>query len=163
SVDFTGQTNFVETNYILFNVGQPGSPLQDQDVRCGLAAATDTKTLVDTTSQGQFQVADGLFSPGQQGYLADSGNQGYDPAKAKQLIVQWAAAHGGQKPKIVFSTIPDSTSLQVAQLLQQWWSAAGADVSIIQLDQTKLITNALVGDPQFMAFAWRNHNGFVLD
>jgi peptide/nickel transport system substrate-binding protein len=163
SVDFTSQTNFVETNYILFNVGQPGSPLQDQDVRCGLAAATDTKTLVDATSQGQFQVANGLFSPGQQGYLTDSGHQGYDPAKAKQLIGQWSAAHGGQKPHIVFSTIPDSTSLEVAQLLQQWWGAAGADVSIVQLDQTKLITDALLGDPQFMAFAWRNHSGYVLD
>ncbi|HEY1278543.1 MAG TPA: ABC transporter substrate-binding protein [Acidimicrobiales bacterium] len=162
-VDFEAQTDFVETNYILFNVGQEGSPLQDQQVRCGLAAATDAQTLIDTVGAGQFPLANGLFSPGQQGHLDDNGNQKYDPAKAKELIGAWSAAHGGQKPHIVFSTTTDSTALQTAQLLQQWWQAAGAEVDIVQLDQSKLITNALLGDPQFMAFGWRNHNGYVLD
>jgi len=160
---FDAQTDYSETNYILFNVGQDGSPLQDQDLRCGLVAATDAQTLIDTTGAGQFPLANGLFSPGQQGHLDDSGNQTYDPAKAKELIGQWSAAHGGAKPHIVFSTITDSTALQTAQLLQQWWQAAGAQVDIIQLDQSKLITNALLGDPQFMAFGWRNHAGYVLD
>jgi peptide/nickel transport system substrate-binding protein len=153
----------VETNYILFNVGQEGSPLQDQQVRCGLAAATDAQTLIDTVGAGQFPLANGVFSPGQQGHLDDTGNQKYDPAKAKELIGAWSAAHGGQKPHIVFSTITDSTALQTAQLLQQWWQAAGAEVDIVQLDQSKLITNAVLGDPQFMAFGWRQHNGYVVD
>ena len=160
---FEAQTDYVETNYILFNVGQDGSPLQDQQVRCGLAAATDAQTLIDTTGAGQFPLANGLFSPGQQGHLDDSGNQKYDPAKAKELIGAWSAAHGGQKPHIVFSTITDSTALQTAQLLQQWWQDAGAQVDIVQLEQSKLITNALLGDPQFMAFGWRNHSGYVVD
>jgi peptide/nickel transport system substrate-binding protein len=163
TVSYTAQTDFVETNYILFNVGQDGSPLQDADVRCGLTAATDAQTLIDTTGSGQFPLANGLFSKGQQGYLDDPGNQTYDPAKAKQLIKTWSDAHGGQKPHIVFSTVTDATSLQVAQLLQQWWNDAGADVEIVQLEQSKLITNAILGDPQFMAFAWRNHTGFVVD
>jgi peptide/nickel transport system substrate-binding protein len=162
-VTFEAQTDFVETNYILFDVGQEGSPLQDQQVRCGLAAATDAQTLIDTVGAGQFPLANGVFSPGQQGHLDDTGNQKYDPAKAKELIGAWSAAHGGQKPHIVFSTITDSTALQTAQLLQQWWQAAGADVEIVQLDQSKLITNAVLGDPQFMAFAWRQHNGYVVD
>jgi peptide/nickel transport system substrate-binding protein len=160
---FEAQTDFVETNYILLNVGQEGSPLQDQQVRCGLAAATDAKTLIDTTGAGQFPMANGMFSPGQQGHLDDSGNQQYDPAKAKDLIAAWTAAHGGQKPHIVYSTVTDTASLQVAQLLQQWWQDAGAEVEIVQLEQSKLITNALLGDPQFMAFGWRNHSGYVLD
>jgi peptide/nickel transport system substrate-binding protein len=162
-VTFEAQTDFVETNYILFNVGQEGSPLQDQQVRCGLAAATDAQTLIDTVGAGQFPLANGVFSPGQQGHLDDTGNQKYDPAKAKELIGAWSAAHGGQKPHIVFSTITDSTALQTAQLVQQWWQAAGADVEIVQLDQSKLITNAVLGDPQFMAFGWRQHNGYVVD
>ncbi len=160
---FEPQTDFVETNYILLNVGQEGSPLQDQQVRCGLAAATDAKTLIEATGAGQFPVANGMFSPGQQGHLSDSGNQGYDPAKAKELIGAWTAAHGGQKPHIVYSTVTDTASLQIAQLVQQWWQDAGAEVEIVQLEQSKLITNALLSDPQFMAFGWRNHSGYVLD
>jgi ABC-type transport system substrate-binding protein len=161
--NFLAQSQWGETFYVLLNVGQAGSPLADQNVRCGLTAATDSKTLIDATQAGQLQVANGPFSPGQQGYLASNGAQTYDPAKAKQLIKTWSDAHGGQKPKIIYTSIPDATALQVAQLLQQWWNDAGADVQILQLEQSKLITNALLGDPQFMAFNWRNHAGLVFD
>jgi peptide/nickel transport system substrate-binding protein len=163
SFHYTAQDKFNDTFYVLMNVGQPGSPLQDQNVRCGLAAATDTKTLASVIGQDQFPVANGLFSPSQQGYLSDTGNQQYDVAKAKQFIKTWSDAHGGQKPKIIYTTTTDSTALQAAQLLQQWWDEAGADVQILQLEQSKLITNALLGDPQFMAFGWRNHAGYVVD
>jgi ABC-type transport system substrate-binding protein len=160
---YIAEDDFGETFYVLLNVGQEGSPLQDQDVRCGLTAATDAKTLAEVTGAGQFPVANGLFSPGQQGYLDNPGNQTYDPAKAKELIGRWSAAHGGQKPHIVYSTVTDATALQAAQLIQQWWNDAGAEVDIVQIEQSKLITNALLGDPQFMAFGWRNHSGYVLD
>jgi ABC-type transport system substrate-binding protein len=163
SINFTEQKERGETIYILLHVGQEGSPLQDQDVRCGLTAATDSKTIVDATQAGVFQVANGPFSPGQQGYLDSPGNQTYDPAKAKQLISQWSAAHGGQKPKIILTATPDATGLQIAQVLQQAWNDAGADVSIQQVEQSKYITTALLGDPSFQAFEWRNHAGFVLD
>ena len=51
----------------------------------------------------------------------------------------------------------------VAELYQQWWQDAGIDVQIQQVEQSKLIANALLGDPAFNAFGWRNHAGFVLD
>jgi peptide/nickel transport system substrate-binding protein len=157
--NYSAQDKYTDTIYQMLNVGQQGSPLADQNVRCGLTAATDTKTLVDTQTAGQFKVANGPFSPGQQGYLDDPGNQKYDPAKAKQLIKTWSDAHGGQKPKIIISTTTDSTAQQGGQLLQQWWNDAGADVSVQAVEQSKLITNALVGDPSFNAFSWRNHAG----
>jgi ABC-type transport system substrate-binding protein len=159
----TEQSENGETFHILLHVGQEGSPLQSQDVRCGLTAATDSKTLAETTGAGVFPVANGPFSPGQQGYLDDTGNQTYDMDKAKELISKWSAENGGQKPKIIYSTVTDSTSLQIAQLIQQWWQEAGAEVEIAQVEQQKLILNALLGDPAFNAFGWRNHAGVVLD
>ena len=39
--------------------------------------------------------ANGLFSPGQEGYLADTGTPHFDPAKAKALVDTYKAAHGG--------------------------------------------------------------------
>ncbi len=163
SINFTEQKQHGETSYILLNVGQAGSPLQDQDVRCGLTAATDAKTIIEATQAGVPPQANAPFSPGQQGYLTNPGNQGYDPAKAKQLIGQWSAAHGGQKPKILLSTTNDATSLQEVQILQQAWNDAGADVSVTQIEQSKQITTALLGDPSFQATTWRNNAGFIFD
>ena len=163
SFNFTTQTDQGETSYILLHVDIPGSPLADQNVRCGLTAATDAKTLIEATQAGQPKQANGPFSPGQEGYLDSTGNQQYDPAKAKQLISTWAAAHNGQKPKISIGATNDATVLQIAQVLQQAWNDAGADVDIIQIEQSKYITTALLGDPSFQAFQWRNHAGIVLD
>jgi len=156
---YYAQDKYTDTHYEMFNVGQAGSPLEDKNVRCGLAAATDPETLSEVITAGQFPVANGPFSPGQQGYLEDTGNQKYDPAKAKELIKTWSDANGGKKPHIILSTVTDATAQQEAQLLQQWWNDAGADVEVLAVEQSKLITNALVGDPSFNAFSWRNHAG----
>jgi oligopeptide transport system substrate-binding protein len=93
---YRAQDKYVDTFYQLMNVGQEGSPLADQNVRCGLTAATDNKTLADVIGAGQFPVANGPFSPGQQGYLDDPGNQKYDPAKAKQLIKEGGGVPGNK-------------------------------------------------------------------
>jgi 4-phytase/acid phosphatase/peptide/nickel transport system substrate-binding protein len=161
SFSYTEQKLYGESTYLLLNLSQP--ILQDQNIRCGLTAATNTKTLTDALTQGQFAPANGPFAPGQQGYLDDNGNQRYDPAMAKQLIKAWSDAHGGQKPKVVLTTTTDSTTQQEGQLLQQWWSEAGVDVQLVAIEQSKLITDALLGDPSFMAFAWRNNAGNVFE
>src|SRR5262249_34216629 len=83
SISFTEQKEHGATISILLHVGRQDSPLQDQNVRCGLTAATDSKTIIQATQAGVPQVANGPFSPGQQGYLDGPGNQTYDPAKAK--------------------------------------------------------------------------------
>ena len=155
------QSEFGETGHLLLHVGQEGSPLSDQRVRCGLTAAIDPNQLNEVIYAGQFTVANGPFSPGEQGHLDDNGNQKFDPAKAKELIAAYTAEHG--KPKVIYSTVTDSTSLRQAQIIQQWWQDAGVDVQVAQIEQQKLILNALLGDPAFNAFGWRNHSGRVVD
>jgi peptide/nickel transport system substrate-binding protein len=161
--NYAVQDQYTDTVYQMLNVGQDGSPLQDRNVRCGLAAATDAKTLSDVLTAGQFTVANGPFSPSQQGHLDDPGNQKYDPAKAKELIKTWSDANGGKKPHIILSTTTDATTQQGAQRLQQWWNDAGADVEVQAVEQSKLITDALVGDPNFNAVTWRNHSGKLFE
>jgi len=160
-IGYLEQSQLGETFYILLHVGQAGSPLQDKRVRCALLRATDKKTLAETTGAGVFPLANGLFSPGEQGYLEDNGNPGYTPDEAKKLMDEYIAEKG--KPKLIYSTVPDQTALQAAELTVGWWKAAGADVTIQQIEQSKLITNALLGDDAFNAFGWRNHAGLVLD
>jgi peptide/nickel transport system substrate-binding protein len=161
--DFTYlvQDQRVETGYIMFHVGQEGSPLADQRVRCGLAAAVNAEIIANEIHQGSFPVANGPFSPGQQGYLEDSGNQGYDPDTAKRLIGEYVAENGPLTVK--YSTTTDSTNLRTAQLIQQWWQDAGATVEVNQIEQQKIILDALLGDPNFNAFGWRNHAGARVD
>jgi peptide/nickel transport system substrate-binding protein len=158
---FLVQDQRVETGHILLHSGQEGSPLQDQRVRCGLAAAVDPEIIANQIHQGSFPVANGPFSPGQQGYLEDTGNQGYDPEKAKELIAAYTAENG--QPTVRISTTTDATTFRTAQLIQQWWQDAGVNVEVNQVEQQKLILDALLGDPGFNAFSWRNHGGARVD
>ena len=67
----------------MLHVTKEGSILQDQNVRCALAYAYDAKTVNDSINQGVNQLANGPFSPGQVGYLEDTGYPFQDMAKAK--------------------------------------------------------------------------------
>jgi ABC-type transport system substrate-binding protein len=158
---FLDWTENAELGHILLHAGQEGSPLADQRVRCGLAAAVDPEVIANQVHRGSFPIANGPFSPGQQGYLEDNGWTGYDADKAKQLIAEYTAEHG--QPTVNYSTTTDSTELRTAQLIQQWWQDAGVKVEVKQVEQQKLILDALLGDPGFNAFGWRNHQGFILD
>ena len=66
------QDDYIETYYLLLDLDKPG-PLQDRRVRCAMSLAIDRQEFVDVTSNGFNAVANGLFSPGQQGYLEDNG------------------------------------------------------------------------------------------
>ena len=55
--DFTylEQSERGETIHILLHVGQEGSPLQDQRVRCGLAAAVQQDVIAEVIGQGSLR------------------------------------------------------------------------------------------------------------
>jgi peptide/nickel transport system substrate-binding protein len=64
---------------------------------------------------------------------------------------------------MVISTTPTVTNLRAAQYLLDVWGEVGVDVSIDQIEQSTLITNALLGLPSFEVFGWRNHAGLFAD
>ena len=64
---------------------------------------------------------------------------------------------------INYSTTPTASNLTAAQFLADAWAAIGIDTTIDQIEQSKLINNALFGDPAFDAFGWRNHGGLFVD
>ena len=153
------QAQYSETNYILLHLTKPY--LADKSVRCALLQAIDKQDLIDTIDGGNGVPANGPFSPGQEGYLEDNGSLPYDPAAAKAAIDAYEAANGPLT--INYSTTTASRSLQVAQYVQAAWGEIGVDVTITQIEQSKLINNALFGDPAFDAFGWRNHAGLFVD
>lgn len=154
------QAEYSETNYILMHLSKEG-PLQDQSVRCALAQAIDKQDLIDTISAGYPRVANGPFSPGQEGYLDDNGSLPYDPQAAADAIAAYEAANG--PITINYSTTTAAVSLATAEYLQAVWGEVGVDVTITQIEQSKLINNAFFGDPAFDAIGWRNHAGLFAD
>jgi ABC-type transport system substrate-binding protein len=156
------QQEYGETNYILIHLSKPG-PLQAKEVRCALTQGIDKVDIIDVIANGFLNPAYGLFSPGQEGFLeqADSGALDYDPEAAAAAIEAYEAANG--PVTINYSTTTSSTSLATAEYLQSVWGEIGVDVTINQIEQSKLINNALFGDPAFEAFGWRNHAGLFVD
>ncbi|MBI5087427.1 MAG: ABC transporter substrate-binding protein, partial [Actinobacteria bacterium] len=89
------QDSLTETNYVLIDLYKEG-PLQDARVRCALSKAIDREELNELTEGGIVQVANGLFSPGQEGYLEDNGfDTAQDIEGAKALIAEYQAEHPG--------------------------------------------------------------------
>ncbi len=153
------QNQYGETNYILFNLTKPY--LADKTVRCALLQAIDKVDLIDVVAAGNADPANGPFSPGQEGHLEDNGSLPFDPEAAAAAIEEWEAANGPLT--INYSTTVAASSLATAQFLQAAWGDVGVDVTIDQIEQSKLINNALFGDPAFDAFGWRNHAGLYVD
>ncbi len=155
------QDELTETNYILIDLDKPG-PLQDKNVRCALSLAIDRQELIDATAGGILQPANGLFSPGQQGYLEDNGGfTDFDPDTAAAMIEEYEAANG--PVAVDYGTTTSQINAQVAELLKGYWEAIGVDFTYTQVPQDSFITNALFGDPGFFMYGWRNHAGVRLD
>jgi peptide/nickel transport system substrate-binding protein len=155
------QDELTETNYILINVDKPGA-LQDKNVRCALSLAIDRQELIDATAGGILQPANGLFSPGQQGYLEDNGGfTDFDPDTAAAMIEEYEAANG--PVAVDYGTTTSQINAQVAELLKGYWEAIGVDFTYTQVPQDSFITNALFGDPGFFMYGWRNHAGVRVD
>ena len=103
-VSVTVQDTFVDSYYLLIDLSKPG-PLQDRRVRCAMSLAIDRDEFNDATSNGFDPSANGLFSPGEQGYLADNGlpmDQDLDTTRAliadRRIIGVWSRRGPGPQP-----------------------------------------------------------------
>jgi len=157
------QSDYTETNYLLIDLAKPG-PTSDQRVRCALSKAIDRDELNELTANGILNIANGLFSPGQEGYLEDNG---FDPAQdidgAKALIEEYKAETGATSVDIRYGHTADRIGDQVAELLKGYWAEIGVNATIDVVPQDQFITLALLGDPTFFIYGWRNHAGLKAD
>ncbi|MET0458705.1 MAG: ABC transporter substrate-binding protein, partial [Ilumatobacteraceae bacterium] len=153
------QRSHGETDYVLFHLTQP--QFQDQAVRCALVQAVDRQDLVDVVFGGVGDVASGPFSPDQDGYLDDAGLPVYDPAAASATIAEWEEANGPLA--IDYTTTPTGTDQAIADYLQRAWGEVGVDVTSSPVEQSELISAALLGSPELVAARWRNHAGLSVD
>ncbi len=130
-------------NFILLNTKQP--PLDDIRVRRAMAYATDQKKVISVSLAGLGTPSTGLFPPGNK-YYSRTTYPGYDLAKAKSLIAQYRADHGGANPPSFPIQVAGPTYNDMAQQLQQMWKQAGITVTVDQVEQAAGLTQTLQGN-----------------
>ena len=158
----TVQTDYSETNFLLIDNNKPG-PYQDARVRCALSKAIDRQEIIDLTQAGQLQVANGLFSPGQQGHLDDNGfNTDQDIEGAKALIADYQKEHPGPI-QVTYGHTADRINAQRADLIKGYWSAIGVDTTIEVIPQEQFVTNVIFGADNFFIYDFRLHSGVTVD
>ena len=157
------QSQYTETNYLLIDLDKPGAT-QDARVRCAMSMAIDRQEVNDLVSAGVLQIANGLFSPGQQGFLDDNG---FDTAQnldeAKRLIDEYKQDTGASSVDVRYGVTADSLSQQAGDLYKGYWDQIGVTTTIDVIPQDQIITNALFGADNFFIYGWRNHAGLTVD
>jgi ABC-type transport system substrate-binding protein len=156
------QNKFTETNYTMIDLDKPG-PLQDRRVRCALSKAINREELIELTGGGILEVANGLFSPGQEGHLDDNGfDTSQDIEGARALIAEYQAENPGPI-SVMYGTTVTNINSQTAELLRGYWEELGVETTIVQVPQDQYITKALFGDPEYFMYGWRQHGGNYVD
>ena len=154
AIKLTVETKGRENRYYLLNAGKP--PFDDPKARLAFALAIDRNEINQLRNLGRATVADGPFDKGIPGYVADPGFPKHNLAKAKKLVKEVKAAHGGRF-KVQFVILPDTENRNEAELLKQQIEKAGISADIAVVDQTAEISTAISGD--YNVLLWRNHAG----
>lgn len=110
-------------------------PFTDTQLRKAAQLATDRRAIAGHYGD-VFPIADGPFTD-HSPWWADPGWPEPDIEGARRLVDQYKSAHGGEA-KVVLVTVAAPDWIEIAQLIQQQWQAAGFDVSIRAEEETKL-------------------------
>jgi peptide/nickel transport system substrate-binding protein len=148
--------NSAEIEYTMLRVDK--GPFDDLTARQAVAYATDRHEINQLIYHGVLTETNTPFAPDVFAYLKEpvSPPVTFDLNRARQLVEQYKAAHGGRFA-FTLSSVNDPTIIREAQLVQSQWQKAGMDVTLRQADQATLINQGLGGD--FQAVLWRNHPG----
>ena len=155
------QYQYGETSYILFHLTQPG--LDDRRVRCTLNQAVDKQALIDTVYGGNLDVANGPFSPGQEGFLADNGSLALRPGRGPRPDRRRTSPRPARPRRSSTARPSTATTCCVPSSCRAPGRTIGVKVEVQQTEQSVFITNALFGTPDFGAFGWRQHAGIYVD
>ncbi len=128
-----------------------------------MSLAIDREELVAATTNGFTEPANGLFSPGQQGYLDDNGLPMEQDLEAAAAMIAEYEEESGTEVEFVLGHVPSNVVVQSAELLLGWWSEIGIDVSDQSIPQNDFINLAVFGVPEFEVFSWRQHGGVFVD
>lgn len=158
----TERDRFVSTTYLLLDLDKD-TALRDRRVRLALSEAIDRDELIETITAGVATVANGVFSPGQEGFLEDNGLDTVRDVESARALVDEYTAETGRTVSVTLGTTVTTSNAQMVELIAGYWEEIGVDVRIEQIPQDAFITKAIFGDPTFEAFTWASHAGRRVD
>lgn len=139
-----------DMNFGMVNCQDP--LLSDVRLRRALALAFNQPQYIATVGEGIITPATGPF-PKPSPYYGPTGWPSYDLAAAKALVQSWMRDHGGQAPKVVYTTTSAPSAMTSAAVVQSFLQAAGFDASVKQAEQAAFIDDAVFG--KYQLFSWR--------
>lgn len=128
--------------YIAFNT-LDFDLFKDVRVRQALAMALDREAIIQVVWNGYATVADSEIPSNFMGYKPESGME-YNPEEARALLEE--AGFDFENTEIVYS-IPNNTDQRnLAEVVQNMWSAIGVKVKIDTYEQATLSEKGLAGE-----------------
>jgi peptide/nickel transport system substrate-binding protein len=153
----------LDVSYLAFNMMHP--PFDDRRVRRAISHAINKEPIVKLAYQGRAIAADGPLPPGQWGYRAPATRMRYDPALARQLLEDAAAARAFD-PSRVYKLYAPSTSRtylsqpeRVARYIQAALSRVGVSSQLILQPINELRESVGRGDHDLALFGWISDTG----
>src|SRR5262249_37250214 len=101
-------------------------PLDDRRVRQALVYAIDREAIVSDIFLGRYALARGILPPGTQGYNPKLVGYPYDPARARELLVQAGYPGGrGLPPIAIWSSVKYDDILREHERIRKDLEAVG--------------------------------------
>lgn len=146
---------FRDVNNILFNTQRP--PFDDPNARKALAVGLDLETLNVLANQGEGDIAEQVVDSKVLGFSTRSGFPKSNVAKAKKLVAEYKADHGGEFAFDLQTTFDPGVQDVGAEVKRQA-RKLGISVNLpAPVDEAQIINLALAGRTD--AFLWRNYPG----
>jgi peptide/nickel transport system substrate-binding protein len=152
-----------DVSYLAFNMMRP--PFDDRRVRRAICHAINKEPIVKLAYQGRAIAADGPLPPGQWGYHAPSTHYGFDPALARQLLAEAAAAHAFDPARVYKLYAPStpraylSQPERVARYLQSALAQVGIKAELVLQPITAHLASLSRGEHDLALSGWIGDTG----
>lgn len=150
----TQPPGYREVHYYFLLTGN--APFDDVTAREAFTAAIDREKIAQIRTKGVFDVASSLMDRDAPGYVKNAGYPKANPKKARKLVEEYKAAHGGTF-RVILSGSQDEAEGAELQLVKEMLDDVGIEAEIAQFDQATEIDKALSGDVNMLN--WRNLHG----
>lgn len=142
----------LETHFFRFNVRR--APLDDGRVRRALALAIDRETIAQKILPGGRQPASTFVPPFLTGYTPPA-RHAYDPAAARQLLVESGHAGGAGLPPLEILYHNFEILRITAEAVQQMWQRElGVTVRLVNQEKKTVAAARRAGDYQIVLGTW---------